>query len=108
MVRGFLLRCPVCAEGRMPRRAFGVGDRCARCGTRFELGAGDFSGAIMIAQMLLGLLAIPVWILLTFGTPLGFTARVVVTVLVLIALLLAFYRNVKGLWYGFLIAADRI
>jgi uncharacterized protein (DUF983 family) len=108
MARGFLLRCPRCEEGRMSRAWFWVGGDCPSCGLGFELGAGDFSGAIMIAQMLMGLMAIPVWLLLGALTPLGFTGKVVSTVLILMILLLVFYRNVKGMWYGFLIKADEV
>lgn len=92
----------------MARSLFGVGGSCATCGQAFELGAGDFSGAIMIAQMLLGLLAIPVWILFTLATPLSFTATVVWTFVVLLAALVLFYRNIKGMWYGFLATADTL
>lgn len=106
MGRGFRLRCPVCTTGRMPRSFFGVGGTCPSCGTDFELGSGDFSGAIMIAQMLMGLLVIPIWIALTLVTPWSFTWRVVGTFVVLLVLLLFFYRNIKGLWYGFLLSAD--
>lgn len=60
----------------------------------------------MIAQMLLGLAAIPVWILFTLLTPLSFTATVVWTFVVLFALLILFYRNIKGMWYGFLLSAE--
>lgn len=108
MARGLALRCPSCSEGRMGRSLFGIGGMCAACGQPFELGAGDFSGAIMIAQMLLGLAAIPVWILFTILTTLSFTATVVWTFIVLFALLILFYRNIKGMWYGFLISADSV
>lgn len=92
----------------MPRSLFGVGGHCPACGLEFELAAGDFSGAIMIAQMLLGLMAIPVWLFLTAVTPLGFEAKVVWTMLILVSLLLVFYRNVKGMWYGFLTQSDAL
>lgn len=92
----------------MSRAWFWVGGDCAVCGLQFELGAGDFSGAIMIAQMLMGLMAIPTWILLGSLTPLGFTAKVVLTLGILLVLLLVFYRNVKGMWYGFLTKSDQL
>lgn len=108
MLHGLALRCPRCEKGRMSRAWFWVGGTCAECGLRFELGPGDFSGAIMIAQMLMGLLVIPVWLLLSAFTALGFTGKVVGTFAILLALLLVFYRNIKGMWYGFLTRADHI
>lgn len=92
----------------MPRSLFGIGGRCPACGLGFELGAGDFSGAIMIAQMLLGLLAIPVWVLFTVLTDWSFTTRVVLTFVVLFVLLVVFYRNIKGMWFAFLLTVDRV
>ncbi len=78
---------------------------CAVCGLTFEYGAGDWSGAVMIAQMLMGLATIPVFIVLTLATSLGSTARLTWTVVVVLLLWMLTYRNIKGLWFGWLFAA---
>lgn len=109
MWRGFLLRCPACAEGRMSRSLFGINTTCTNCGADYELGrSGEWSGAIMIAQMVTGLLAIPVFIALTVWTDLSFTLRAWGTLILLTLFLVLSYRNFKGLWYGWLWRAQSL
>jgi uncharacterized protein (DUF983 family) len=83
-------------------------EKCAVCGYVFEFHPGDWSGAVMMAQMMMGVLAIPVWIVLMWLTPLDFTWSVVVTVAVVLGLWALTYRNVKGMWFGWLCVARGI
>lgn len=102
--RGFRLRCPRCGEGALFAGPVRMQESCSVCQGVYEFHPGNWSGAVMIAQMLMGLLAIPVWILLTLTTAMEFTYTVIWTVIIIVALWLLTYRNIKGLWYGWLLA----
>jgi uncharacterized protein (DUF983 family) len=104
MLRGLLLRCPQCGQGRLFAGPIAMQGACSECGHTYEFHPGNWSGAVMISQMLMGLIAIPVFLLLSLLTPMDFTMRVFWTVVIVLALWLITYRNIKGLWYGWLLA----
>lgn len=107
MWRGLCLRCPHCAGGALFAGYMRLNESCSDCGYTFEFHPGNWSGAVMISQMLMGLIAIPVWIVLTLTTTLEFTYSVTWTVVIVVALWFASYRNIKGMWYGWLCFADQ-
>lgn len=107
MSRGLRGRCPRCGRGKLFAGGIKLHETCARCGHLHEFHPGNWSGAVMISQTLMGLMAIPVWIALSVLTRLDFTYSVSWTVVIVLAFWLASYRNVKGLWYGWLYAANR-
>lgn len=107
MWRGFRLRCPNCASGALFAGLMQMKTSCSACGYVYEFHPGNWSGAVMISQMLMGLLAIPTWILLTLTTPMEFTYTVTWTVVIVLALWFVTYRNIKGMWYGWLCFADQ-
>lgn len=104
--RGLRLRCPNCGQGPLFAGPVGLRDACTHCSQVYEFHPGNWSGAVMISQMLMGLLAIPVWLILTLATDLEFTYTVVWTVVIVIAVWFVTYRNIKGLWYGWLLAMN--
>ena len=107
VLRGLALRCPACGEGAMSPAWWAftrLRDACPACGTRFEPGRGEWTGALMFAQgfyftvSLMGLFAL---ILLRQGLP----ALLLWLVLSAVLLPLATYRNFKGAWVGTMWAA---
>lgn len=100
ILRGARLRCPRCGEGRIYRGYTDL-DACSSCGHRFLPSSGEFTGALMAAQGLFGLITaigfvvlyvngVRSWWLLAW---LAFGAAVLPALL---------YRNVKGAWIGLL------
>ena len=81
---------------------------CASCGRTYGFGEGEWSGAVIIAQLLAGLAAIPVFVALTVLSSLSLGVRALVTVVFVTLLMMATYRNVKGMWFGFLHGADDV
>lgn len=104
---GARLRCPNCRQGHIARRFFGEDHVCEVCGHDFEYQPGEFTGAIIIAQFIWGVLAIPIFIVLTLVTDWTFTWRAVGTVGIATGGLAFFYRNVKGAWYGWIWGIER-
>ncbi|MBW3583121.1 MAG: DUF983 domain-containing protein [Euryarchaeota archaeon] len=103
---GLLLRCPFCVRGRMFRGWFAMHDDCGACGRSLRMHAGDFSGAAMIAQFAIGVIALPVFIVLAFWTSMTIEAAFLWVLGGSVVALLLFYRNIKGLWFGFLHGAE--
>lgn len=106
MLRGARLRCPYCGEGRLIRGWMTLADGCGRCGADFRLRPGDFAGAVMIAQFLVGLVTLPVLFVLLLTTDWPFTTLLLAVVGTVTVGLVVFYRNVKGVWFGFLLTED--
>jgi uncharacterized protein (DUF983 family) len=76
-------------------------DTCAACGYRFEPSAGEFTGALMLAQGGLGVLAAIgfVWLWMRHASPYLLHGWIL---FVLVLLPVLFYPNIKGAWLGFL------
>lgn len=107
--RGASLRCPACACGRMSTGALAFlrfADACPACGLRFEKAPGEFLGAMMFGQGLIGTVGLGAYFLV-FGF-----ARVALAIQ--LAWVLAFglllpllaYRHLKGAWVGAMYAID--
>lgn len=106
MLRGFGLRCPYCGKGRLIRGWMTLADGCDACGADFRLRPGDFAGAVMIAQFLVGLVTLPVLFVLLLATEWPLTTLLVAVFGAVVVGLLLFYRNVKGVWFAFLLTED--
>lgn len=106
MLRGVRLRCPYCGEGRLIQGWMTMADACGRCGADFRLRPGDFAGAVMIAQFLVGLLTLPVLFVLLLTTDWPLTRLLAAVFGTVVVGTLLFYRNVKGVWFGFLLTED--
>lgn len=98
-VTNFGLRCPACAGAKVTRGAFGVVDRCPRCGSRFDRMEGNelisiplsFFGACVLTLLL------AVALVSRYGFFDGLMPALIATALVLIPLLLRPVR-VATLW----------
>lgn len=98
LMRGLLLHCPVCGQGKLYCGWFKMNECCPVCGLRFEREEGYFSSAmainlviseLIIAAVVIPLAAntsIPLWPVLLLGLPLPFI------------LPLIFFRHSKSLW----------
>lgn len=106
MLRGARLRCPYCGHGRLIRGWMTLVDACDRCGADFRLRPGDFMGAVMIAQFLVGLLTLPVLFVLLLTTDWPLTTLLFAVFGTVLLGILVFYRNVKGVWFGFPLTED--
>lgn len=80
---------------------YGMREACARCGYRFEPSQGEFTGGLMLAQGLVGLLAGAVALMLYFQGA-SWTAILIWLGIVAFLVPVLFYPNIKGAWLGFL------
>lgn len=101
LIRGLLLRCPYCGQGKLFRKGFTMYEKCPVCGWRFEREEGYWTGAIalnlVVTELLITLIGIPLAIAFALsGAP--------ITLLLLIGLPLPiflpflFFRHAKSLW----------
>ncbi|GCE13695.1 DUF983 domain-containing protein [Tengunoibacter tsumagoiensis] len=84
LLRGLLLRCPVCGQGKLYCGFFKMNERCPVCNFQFEREEGYFSSAMAINLVLSELIvtafaiplaanqAIPILPLLLWGAPFPF------------------------------------
>lgn len=98
--RGLFLRCPACGLGPL-YDGYSDQERCTSCGLPFLPATGEFTGALMAAQGLFGLVTAAGAVALYLA---GVRSWWLLAWLVfgVAALPLLFYRNVKGLWIGLL------
>lgn len=106
MLRGLRLRCPYCGRGRLIRGWMTLATGCDECGADFTLRPGDFAGAVMIAQYLVGILTLPLLVILLLATDWPLTTLLVAIFGSVITGILVFYRNIKGIWFGFLLTEE--
>ena len=63
LMRGLLLRCPVCGQGRLFSSWFKMNRQCPVCGLTFEREEGYFSSAmainLVISELIIAAVAIP-------------------------------------------------
>jgi uncharacterized protein (DUF983 family) len=98
MLRGFLMRCPNCGEGRLFRRYLKPVDSCSACGTALgHIRADDFPPYLTI--FLVGHLVVP---LLVVGGRADISAGLQIAIVVpaTLALILWLLPRVKGAVIG--------
>jgi len=106
LTRGALLRCPVCGEGKLFSGYNHVVDRCASCGADFHASAGEWTGALMFAQGVFGMIALGGWyVLFLFGLPVFALPGIAWLVGWGLVAPLLFYPSFKGAWIGAMHAA---
>jgi uncharacterized protein (DUF983 family) len=98
LLRGILLRCPVCGQGKLFRRPFKMYERCPVCGLVYEREVGYFTAPMAInlifSELLIAIVTVPLAAnpnisltqLFLWGAPLPFL------------LPLLFYHHSRGLW----------
>lgn len=104
--RGAILRCPACGQGKLFVGYNRVVDRCASCGIGFHASPGEWTGALMFAQGIFGLIALGGWyVLFLRGVPMRSALSLgwLVGWGLLAPILL--YPSVKGAWIGAMHAA---
>ena len=93
--------CPRCEKGEMFQSFFQVHKRCPECKVLLQPYSGDELGVIAVGYFLtlipsiLGLLAAYAW---TDWTP---TQLLLFFFFLMTAILIGFYRNMKGIWIAF-------
>jgi len=101
LIRGLLLRCPLCGQGKAFRRAFSMYQKCPTCGWRFEREEGYWTGAIAINLVITVLLLVIILVPLAISLA---TAQIPVIILVVaslplpIILPLLFFHHAKSFW----------
>lgn len=106
LLRGAALRCPVCGRGRLFAGYNRVVDHCAQCGARFHDSRGEWTGALMFAQGVFGLLALGGWyVLFLLGVRLWDWRGLAWLIGWGIAAPIALYPSFKGAWIGAMHAA---
>lgn len=100
LARGVVKHCPNCGSGRLFSRWFRMGERCPRCGYKFEREEGFFLGAFVInfalTETVLGIF-IAVSIILTLPDP-PIPLLAVIGVAVMCVVPIVFYPFSKTIW----------
>lgn len=98
LIRGLLLRCPVCGEGKLFRGIFTMYEYCPVCEYRYEREEGYFSSSIAIN------IVVSEFIVAAFTIPLAANLAIPMVPILLIGILVAillpfvFYRHSRSLW----------
>lgn len=105
MLDGMKLRCPSCSEQPLYRTKDEMYDVCPRCGAPFERkGEGDFVGAVLMAYSVGSLLVITVVFVLNLLTTWSIWTQLGIASVLSAAIVIRYYRNLKGIWVAILIA----
>lgn len=108
MWAGACLRCPVCRQGRMYASLTHQNKRCPNCGISFEPEAGTFSGALMLAMGVTGLVVA----LGAIGIEVIFHPTIDTQVFLWSVFACLFlplsYPSFKGAWLGFMYTLKRM
>lgn len=101
ILRGIALRCPACGRGRLFTSYNEMARRCGACHVAFDASPGEWTGALMFAQGLFGLLGLGGWYLLVLAG-MGVDDKRGIAWLVGVGLLLPIllYPSFKGAWFG--------
>jgi len=98
LLRGLLLRCPVCGRGKLFSKPFKMNEKCPYCGLVYEREEGYFTSSMAIN------LVISELIIAAFTVPLAANTSIPLNLLFLygwpapILLPLIFYHHSRGLW----------
>ncbi|HZO73085.1 MAG TPA: DUF983 domain-containing protein [Ktedonobacteraceae bacterium] len=97
-MRGLLLRCPVCGQGKLFSSWFKMNRQCPVCGLTFEREEGYFSSAmainLVISELIIAAVAIP----LAANLSIPLTTVLLIGLPLPFLLPLIFYRHSKSLW----------
>jgi len=102
------LRCPACGKGRIYAAKNQMNHACPECGAAFERNLeGDFIGAILTAYAFVSAFAILFLIALNRFTDIDVMVQIALAAFLSLALLLVFYRNMRGVWVAILVALTK-
>ncbi|MSQ30431.1 MAG: DUF983 domain-containing protein [Dehalococcoidia bacterium] len=101
---GILRRCPECGQTSMFNSFYGLHERCAVCGTRFESSSGEWLGGPPIGYAIGALVALALALIEGQWSPLGalgLPSTWTIAALSLVATVLC-YRPAKAIWFALL------
>lgn len=99
--RGIALTCPVCGKGPLFAGYNRLVRTCAHCATDFEASRGEWTGALMFAQGIFGMVALGGWyVLFLIGLPMLGPQGIAWLAGWGIAAPIVFYPSIKGAWVG--------
>jgi len=98
--RGLVRHCPVCGAGHLFRGYFTLGDRCPRCGLRFQRLEGQWSGDIGINTIVtFGLLYVTLMVgVLAFWGRVNVAALAGIGIAIVLVFPVAFVPFAKTTW----------
>ena len=98
LMRGLLLRCPVCGQGKLFNRPFKMHEKCPQCNFVYEREEGYFTSSMAVNLVISELL------IAAFIVPLAADTRIPLTPLLIfgapfpILLPLIFFHHSRGIW----------
>ena len=101
---GVLGRCPECGQTSMFASYYGLHERCAVCGTRFESSSGEWLGGTAIGYAIGALIALALALIEVQWSPLralGLPPAWTIAAVALVATV-AGYRPAKAIWFALL------
>jgi uncharacterized protein (DUF983 family) len=104
---GLRLRCPECRAGRIVQGRYTARRRCPACGYEFLPGRGEFTGALLLAQGLIMVLAAIAYVVIRARTDWSpaWVGAALLAFLVLAPILA--YPHLRGIWIGLLHGSSR-
>ncbi len=97
------LRCPRCGQGGLYEKVFTMRKKCPECGLLYEREEGYFTGAMVVGNMISGLIVAPLTLLLFAG---GADMREIIYTLLGVGLLLMpfvfWYARAIWLYFDFM------
>ena len=99
---GILGRCPECGRTSMFNSFYGLHERCAVCGTRFEANSGEWLGGTAIGYTIGALVALALALIEVQWAPIGragLPARWTIAI-VSLAVTVVGYRPAKAIWFA--------
>ncbi|MFA7250365.1 MAG: DUF983 domain-containing protein [Dehalococcoidia bacterium] len=99
---GVLGRCPRCGQTSMFNSFYGLHERCAVCGTRFESNSGEWLGGTAIGYAIGALVALVLALIEVSWAPfrsLGLSPMWAIAAISLVATVVG-YRPAKAMWFA--------
>lgn len=108
LIRGLLLRCPICGQGRLFRNVLSMNQSCSECGFRFARSPGYFLGSTYINYGVTALTTTVAYVALYFGA--GVEKQTLLPSLLVFCLIfpLVFFRFARSLWLSLDCFFDRV
>jgi uncharacterized protein (DUF983 family) len=98
LIRGLLLRCPVCGKGKVFRSWFTMYEQCPVCHYTFEREVGYFTAAMALNLVVSELIVAAIVLPLSFNPTVPLVPLFLLGIPLAILLPFAFYRHSRCLW----------
>lgn len=93
--------CPRCEKGEMFDGFFAIKKRCPHCNVKFQPYQGDELGVIAVGYFLTLAPTLPTLVFLHLNTDMTAYQLLATFLIMMTAILIGFYRNMKGIWVAF-------